>query len=113
MLVSQGLETLEWELAINGIQDLRVTPRSGTVPASALSILTLEFESVRMQSRAEPYVGNITLTALGGTVCKCRTQSRVIAVSITVDAVAHANNSKFSLTNPDSVIGKVPPPHAI
>ena len=57
----------------------------------------------RSQARKAPYVGNITLSAVSG-VCICRPQHLSIAVSIDVTAEAHANNSHFTLSNPDTVV---------
>ena len=95
-----GDEPLEWDLSTMGL--LSVSPSAGSLGPQELVILTADVASARMQARAAPYEGNVTIAAVRG-VCKCKPQEITIAVSITVTADAHAANSAFSMGNADSV----------
>ena len=102
VLSNPGFEPLAWDLRLAGIVGLDVTPASGVLDVQGLVILSVSLESAHMQARAEPFVGNITITALSG-VCACREQEAIIGVTIGVSAKASASGSEVTLLNAATV----------
>ena len=93
-----GFEPLAWTLATNGIEGLDVTPTAGTVDAQGTVLITVSYASARTFSRAAPYEGNVTFTAISG-VCKCKPQELSVNVKLEVSASASAANSEIAFTN--------------
>ena len=106
VIANTGGESINWELTAGGI-DLRVTPNASALGASALQILTVTFASAGMHARADPYLGNITLTAVQGS-CVCKQTRFSIDVRALVSADVSAHLSTVTVSNPTGLVAASP-----
>ena len=98
VLANIGFEPLAWALATDGIEGLDVTPTAGTIEAEGTVLITVSYASAQTFSRADPYEGTVTFTAVSG-VCKCKPQQLSVSVKLEVSASASAANSEIAITD--------------